>query len=183
MLNAKTKLLLYGSNIWYLGEGMLGPLFAVFAEKIRGNILDITWAWAIYLVTTGILVIIIGKISDKKLSKEKLLVAGYFLNALFTFSYLLVSSPKHLFLVQIGLGVAAALTIPTWSALYSKYEHKEHSGYVWGLAWGTAQIITGIAIIIGGFIVNFFSFSALFITMGIIQLIAAIYQSQILRKN
>lgn len=32
-----------------LGEGMPDPLFAVFAQRIGGKILDITWAWAIQL--------------------------------------------------------------------------------------------------------------------------------------
>ena len=45
-LTRSLKILLIGANIWYFGEGMMGPLFAVFAEKIGGDILDITWAWA-----------------------------------------------------------------------------------------------------------------------------------------
>jgi len=113
-----------------------------------------------------------------------MMIAGYSLNALFTFSYLLVSTPFHLFLVQAGLGIAAALAIPTWEALYdTNYENKKHEGYVWGLAGGQAQIVTGIAIIIGGLIVNYFSFRILFITMGIIQIIATIYQAQILKSK
>ena len=52
---------------------------------------------------------------------------------------------------------------------------KKHDGYIWGLAGGESQIITGCAIIIGGLIINFFSFKILFITMGTIQAIATIY--------
>ena len=138
MLNKKIKILLYGSNIWMFGEGMLGPLFAIFAERIGGNILEISWAWATYLILTGILIIITGKISDKKINKEKLMIVGYSLNAIFTFSYLLVSLPIHLFFVQAGLGISTALATPTWSALYAKFEDKKHDGYQWGLAYGEA---------------------------------------------
>src|SRR3990172_8638092 len=123
-LSSETKILLWGSNIWYLGEGMLGPLFAVFAQRIGGNILDITGAWAGYLAATGILMIYIGRIAGKKIALEKLLLAGYALNALFTFGYLFVSSPSHLLLVQFGLGVAAALAVPPWSALYATSEKR-----------------------------------------------------------
>ncbi len=182
MLNKKEKILLYSSNLWYLGEGMLGPLFAVFAERIGGNILDISWAWATYLIVTGILIMFIGKISDR-IGKEKLMVAGYALNTIFTFSYLLISSPIHLFLVQAGLGVALALANPTWNALYAKYEDKKHDGYIWGLAQGESTLISGTAIIIGGLIVNYLSFTVLFLIMGIIQSIATIYQARILRKR
>ena len=161
---------------------MLGPLFAVFAERIGGTILDISWAWSIYLVVTGILIMVVGKISDVKVSKEKLMMAGYALNAVLTFGYLFVSTPLHLFFIQAGLGVAAALSSATWSALYAKYGDPQKAGYMWGLAGGQAQLTTGIAIIVGGFIVNHFSFTVLFITMGIINVGAMIYQAQILRK-
>ncbi|MBI2673498.1 hypothetical protein HYX19_04505 [Candidatus Woesearchaeota archaeon] len=130
-MKKKEKILLYGSNIWALGEGMLGPLFAVFTQRIGGNILDIAWAWALYLMVAGVLVILVGKISDGILSKEKLMVTGYALNAIFTFSYLFVSSPLHLFFVQGGLGIAFALSNPTWNALYAKYEDKKQDGFIW----------------------------------------------------
>lgn len=181
-MTEKTKILLYSNNLWVFGEGMLGPLFAVFAERLGGSILDISWAWSIYLIVTGVLVIAIGKISDVKFSKEKLMVAGSVLNAIFTFGYIFVSSPLQLFFVEAGLGVGAALSSATWSALFAEHGDTRRAGYIWGLAGGQAQLTMGVAIIIGGFIVNHFSFTVLFVAMGIIQSLAAIYQAQILRK-
>ena len=180
MINKRIKILLYGSNLWYLGEGMLGPLFAIFTERIGGDILDVSWAWALYLIIMGALVMIIGKFSDHKIGKERLMVFGYALNAIFTFGYLLVDSPLKLFIVQAGLGVAGAFAMPTWEALYAKYEDKKKGGYEWGLASGEANIIIGVALIIGGLIVTYYSFNALFIIMGCIQVIATIYQAKIL---
>jgi len=182
-LNRYIKILLYGGNIWYFGEGMLGPLFAVFTERVGGDILDISWAWATYLILAGVLYIVVGKITDKYDNAEKTMVLGYALNALFTFSYIFVSTPWHLFVVQAGLGIAAAMATPTWDALYAKHEDRKHGGFQWGLAGGEAQIITGIAIVVGGYIVSLVSFNALFLTMGIIQVIATIYQARILRKK
>src|SRR3989344_892707 len=182
-LNFRMKTLLYGANVWYFGEGMLGPLFAVFTERVGGDVLDIAWAWATYLIVTGVLYIVVGKITDQKHNKEKIMVLGYALNALFTFGFLLVSAPWHLFVVQAGLGVAAALATPTWNALYARHEDSRHDGLQWGLAGGEAQIITGIAMLIGGIIVSRVSFSILFVVMGTIQVLAAIYQAQILREK
>ncbi len=182
-LNKNIKVLLYGANIWYFGEGMLGPLFAIFTERIGGDIFEITWAWATYLIVTGVFYIVVGKAIDGKGSKEKVMILGYALNALFTFGYLFVSSPWHLFIVQAGLGVAAALATPTWNALYAKHEDKKHDIFEWGLAGGEAQIIIGVAVIVGGLIVNYVSFQALFITMGTIQIIATLYQARILGRE
>jgi MFS family permease len=182
---SKQRLLLRSANLWSLGEGLLGPLFAVFAQRIGGNILDITWAWAIYLGLTGILTIISGRVSDRIwewCGRERLLVAGYALNALCTFGYVYVQKPVHLFLVQAGLGVALALSNPTWTALYARYSPGENrAGYTWALVAGQQRLILAIAILLGGYIVNNFSFTALFLTMGTIQVIATIYQARILR--
>lgn len=183
-LSEKTKILLYGSNIWYFGEGMFGPLFAVFSQRLGGSLLDLTGAWASYLIVAGVLNILIGKLSDLHIKKEKLMVAGYGLNAFFTFSYLFVNSPGDLFFTQAGLGVAAALAAPTWLALYDKHSGKttRNDGFVWGLMNGETQIIVGVAIVIGGLIVSYGSFTALFVTMGTIQIIATLYQAKILKN-
>jgi predicted MFS family arabinose efflux permease len=180
-LSSETKILLWGSNIWYLGEGMLGPLFAVFAQRIGGNILDITWAWAAYLAVTGVLTIWVGKVAGKKIAPEKLMIAGYVVNTLFTFGYLLVSAPWHLLLVQIGLGVAVALSVPTWSALYSDFGDNHEASYLWSLPTGQYYLVTAVAVILGGLIVNYLSFPALFLTMGTIQIAATLYQFRIFR--
>lgn len=176
------RILLHASNLWYLGEGMLGPLFAVYTERIGGDILDITWAWAIFLIISGALSIYFGKLADNY-NTEKVMIIGYALNAIFTFGYLFVATPAHLFLVQIGLGIASAMATPSWNALYDKYSSRKSKGLIWGLASGQADLLTGVAIIIGGFIVANYSFKVLFITMGSIQLIATLYQATILKKR
>ncbi|MBY0479051.1 MAG: MFS transporter [Chitinophagaceae bacterium] len=179
-LSGTTKILLLGANIWYFAEGMLGPLFAVFAQKIGGDILDITWAWATYLIITGILYILFGRLFNGREGKEKIMVFGYLLNALFTFGYLFVSNPIQLFIVQAGLGVAEALGTPAWDSLYAKSLDDTMDSYAWGLSTGQAQIFTGIAFAIGGLITHFISFDVLFITMGVIQIIAAVVTAQLL---
>ncbi len=184
-LNPQTRILIIADNLWLFGEGMFGPLFAVFSERVGGDLLDITWAWATYLIVTGIFVIIFGRIS-KRLGVRKLLVAGYYLNAVFTFGYLLVDSQIGLLIVQAGLGLAAAMATPTWDALYSASQEEaeeEEKSFIWGLADGQASIFTGLAVIAGGLIVSNYSFRTLFILMGIIQVMAAVYQTKILFKS
>lgn len=182
-LTRNTRILIYGANIWYFGEGMLGPLLAVFTGRIGGDVLDVTGAWALYLIIMGLCYIYFGKLADSHYNKERMMILGYGLNALFTFGYLLISKPWHLFLIQSGLGMASALATPTWFALFAKSGKKDTGGFHWGLAGGITQIVTGIAIVMGGLIVNYFSFTVLFMTMGIIQVIATIYQAQILKKS
>ncbi len=178
-IKREEKILLFGASFWWLGEGLFGPLFAVFTGRIGGNVLDISSAWAIYLLVTGVLEIFIGRVADR-IGHARLMVFGYALNALFTFGYLFVHTPFALFAVQAGLGVALAFADPTWDALYSKHESRAKAGLIWGLEHGVEELITGVSIFIGGLIVSYFSFNGLFIIMGIIQTIGTIYQAKIL---
>lgn len=182
-MTRQAKILLWASNLWIFADGMMGPLFAVFTERIGGSVLDISWSWALYLGVTGVGVIIVGRLSDVLYrGKERLVVAGYALTALFTFSYLLVQTPWNLMFVQAGLGIALALANPTWYALYHRYTPRHESGYLWGLSDGTGKILTAAAILFGGFLVQRFSFEALFIIMGMIQILATVYLAKLLKK-
>ena len=178
-MKREEKILLIGASFWWLGEGLFGPLFAVFAGRIGGSILDISWAWATFLLVTGFLEIFVGRISDK-IGHAGLMITGFALNAFFTFCYLFIHTTQELFIVQAGLGVALALADPTWDALYAKFEDRRRPGYIWGLQHGVEELITGASIFIGGIIVSYYSFVTLFIIMGTIQTIGAIYQAKIL---
>lgn len=178
-MNRVERILLGGAMFWWFGEGLLGPLFAIFAGEVGGDILDITWAWAIFLFVTGILEIFVGRLADK-IGYERLMLAGFALNAFFTFCYLFIDSVTGLFIVQAGLGVALALADPTWDALYAKHENPRKAGYIWGVQHGIETIITGIAVVIGGLILTNFSFDTLFFLMGTIQTVGTIYLAKIL---
>jgi MFS family permease len=182
MLTKTESILLWSSNLWGLGMGMLGPLYAVFALEIGGNVLDITWVYAVYLMFMGVGVIVVGKIADT-VGHEKLLVAGYGLSAVATFGYLLVNSIVGLLIVQILIAIAIALSEPNWFALYDRHSGDgKNDGFVWGLSSGLWYIFNGIAILIGGYIVTIHSFDALFIVMGIVLTLSTLQQARILKK-
>ena len=179
-LNRPTKILLIASSLWYFGEGLFGPLFAIYAEKIGGDLLDITWAWALYLMATGLFYAIIGKLFTRSKFKKHLMIFGYGLNALLTFGYIFVHSTQQLFLLQVGLGIAEAVSTPIWDSLFASNLDDNENTFHWSLATGHTHFVSGIAIALGGLIANYVSFHALFITMGTIQLIATFIQGKLL---
>jgi MFS family permease len=182
-LNRVTKILLIASSLWYFGEGLFGPLFAVFAEKVGGDLLDITWAWSAYLIATGVFYVIVGKVFNNSIYKKHLMVVGYGLNTLLTFCYLFIENKEQLFILQIGLGIAEAISTPIWDTLFSTHLEDNESTFHWSLANGHTHFVSGIAIAIGGLIANYVSFNALFITMGTIQAFATIIQAMLLKRE
>ncbi|MEN9561298.1 MAG: hypothetical protein RIQ56_571, partial [Candidatus Parcubacteria bacterium] len=124
-----------------------------------------------------------GQVSDK-VSKLGLLFLGYLLTALLTFCYLLVETPTHLFLLQAAMGFALALTNPTHFSLLSRFSlQTEKQGALWGWADGRDKIATGLAVFVGGVIVSAWSFEALFIVMGILQLCATVYIAALFKSE
>lgn len=181
MLSKAESILLWSSNLWVLGWGMLGPLYAVFAERVGGDIMHMTWAYAAYLVATGVGIFVVGKVTDS-IGHEWPLVIGNGVTTVATFGYLLVSSVYGLFVVQILQGLALAMITPTWYALYDRHSGDDtHDGYIWGLSSGMSYVVQGVALMIGGYIVTRYSFDALFIVMGTVLLLSTLYQARILR--
>lgn len=175
MINSVERNLLVTSYFSAFSQGLLGPLFAVFSQRIGGSVMDISAAWATYLFMTGILVFLVGHWSNGCSRRRKLLmVVGYYLNAALYFSYIVVAVPAHLLFVQAGLGIAVSMTNPTWSSLLTEYVEKDRVSFVWGLASGGFFVLTGTALLFGGYLVQYFSFGALFAVMGTSMLLAAI---------
>jgi MFS family permease len=182
MFNRKERTLLFANNLWYLSEGMLGPLFGVFCAKFHSSPLDISWVWALYLISVGMVVVILGYVSDF-LHKEKLLILGYALQTVFTFCYIFVTTKQQLALLQVGLGISGGLSTTTWYALYARCEDRTREGLTWGLANGLASIYTGIALLCGGVIIAKSSFETLFTIMGIVQLMATVYVTRLVSRE
>ncbi len=178
----RIPLLLLSSSLWYFSEGLLGPLFAVFSEQVGGDLLDITAAWATYLIVSGIAYPVVGRLLNGTRWKFRMITIGYALNTLFTFAYLLVSNTTELLLVQVGLGIAEAVSTPSWDAYYASQLRDSDSTddtFFWGIASGHTQFISGVAIAVGGLIANFVSFQALFVTMGALNLLATLVQARV----
>lgn len=178
-MNNATKLLLVGSSLWYFAEGLLGPLFAVFSEQVGGDVLDITGAWAAYLIVSGIAYPLVGRLLNRSRWKYRMITVGYALNTLFTFAYLFVTNTTHLLLVQVGLGVAEAISTPSWDAFFASQLGEKEDTFLWGVASGHTQFISGVAILVGGLIAELVSFRALFVAMGCISLAATLVQARL----
>jgi MFS family permease len=170
------RLLLLASSLWFFSEGLLGPLFAVFSEQIGGDVLDITAAWATYLIVSGIAYPVVGRILNRSRWKFRMIAVGYALNTVFTFAYLLVGNAHQLLIVQVGLGLAEAISTPSWDAYFASHLSEKDDTFAWGIASGHTQVISGLAIAIGGVIAEFVSFQALFLTMACISLLATLVQ-------
>ncbi len=174
-MNLALKILLFADGLFLLAGAMLGPIYAIFVERIGGDILTAGTSFAIFSLVMGILILVFGKIEDIFLKETELWIClGYLIIAIGFFGYLHVTSPLHLFIVQIILGIGEAIQIPGYSAVYSRHlDHKKYA-FQWG-AWDSIRnFAAALGAIAGALIVTVFGFKPLFIIMGSLALAGSV---------
>jgi MFS family permease len=176
------KILIMSSIFYNLTAGMLGPIYAIFAQEIGSGIVVASSAIAIYTAVVGTMILIFGRFEDR-LDKRKVFIAGRAINVVGIAGYLFVSSPVDLFIVQGILGVAIAMMNPTFEALYSRGLRKGHEAFEWSVWEGSINLVLAGAALTGGFIAAVFGFKTLFMFMTGTAFIGFLLSTLLVRKN
>ncbi len=172
-LSRRVRLLLKLSFLTTFAESMLVPMYAAFTEKVGGSILDAGIAFASFSIATGVVVALLGTRPFFQLHIKTFLALGFFVSAACDISYVFVENRWQLFGAQVFAGLATGLIEPAWDSLFT--DDIEHSSAKhWSIWAGGTHLIAGVAALIGGVIVSSFSFTALFVTMGIVDTLALI---------
>lgn len=161
------RFLLFSDAFQVLALGMLAPIYAIFVQKIGGDILDASWGYFTFMFTTGIVIYLISHWEDKIKHKEKLVTLGYVLTALGCLAYFFVSNQFQLLVAQVILGVAEAVQVPAYDGLYSRFIDHDRESSEWGDWEAMKYITTAVAALVGGYFANQFGFKALFVFMFI----------------
>jgi len=173
--NKALRILLVTNALILLAEATLGPIYALFVEKVGGSLLDASLAGSVFALSTGTAMLISGKLSDKIKQREVVLSLGYITIGIGFSLYTQVNSVLTLLLVQILIGLGTAIYAPSFDAVYSKHvdEHKE--AYEWGAWESTYYFASAFGAFIGGVVVTLFGFNTLFIIMATLAFASAIY--------
>ncbi len=179
-LSKNAQILLKASLVANFGIGLFAPIYAIYVEKIGGNILDAGIAYAIFSIVAGILIIFIGTSKFFEKNLRALIILGYLFMGFTYLGYLLVKTPVHLFIVQIFLGITNGILEPSWDAVFSAKSSEKQEVKNWSLWAGWVSIIIGLSALMGSYIARF-SFDIIFIIMSICAFISAIISSRILK--
>ena len=157
----------------YFSYGLLTPIFAVFiTDQIVGaDIETVGTAVAIYWVVRSLTTIPLARWMDKSDGEKDefhFMFWGALLMSLTLMSLVFASLPWHIYLIQALFGVFNSMAIPGWRILFTNHLDRGKTGFEWGV-WDVAVALgTGGAAYIGSSIVEHYSFSTLFVIVGII---------------
>lgn len=182
-MHKQLKLFLAANSFFIIALGMFGPIYAIFVQEIGGDILAAGSAWATFMITSGIGIFFMGRIVDKIQKEKEILMTGYALTSLGFLGYYFVSNIYHLFAVQILLGLGYVMIDPAGNSFYTKYLEKGKIASQWSAWEGSYFTLTGIAAIIGAFLVKLFNFRILFLIMFSTSLIGLILSTRLEDKK
>ena len=172
------KILLLAESVWAFGSGLFLPIFAIFSERVGGDILDAGIAAALFLLATSTMQLPLGAWLDK-LKEKWFVVFAYFLTAFVFLGYAFVANKWELFILQIIFGVATAVGDTAWDSMYDRHTEESRSGRLWARYHSLAGYATALGIIIGAAAVHFYGFSIVFIAGSLFAfaagMIAAIF--------
>jgi MFS family permease len=174
MLKKALKILLLTDACFIFAAGLLGPIYAIFVSEIGGDLLDAGWAWAAFMLTSGIVVFLLSRWENKVHHYEQLIVGGYAIRVVAIFAYIFVQSPMQLMMAQALLGLGEAFTLPAYDALFTKSIDKGREAAQWGDWEAMDYIVTAFSAIIGSAIAMAFGFRALFMGMFCVSVVGLV---------
>lgn len=160
--------------------GFLAPFFAVFVTQqiIGGSVAVVGFAITIYWVTKSILQLFVAKHIDKnhgEIDDFYFFLAGGFLNAIFVSLYYFASNVWHIYTLHFLIGVADAMLVPPFYAIFTRHIDKGREGFEWSL-YSSFSLGAGTALgaALGGILATIAGFRVVFLLTGILTFIFAI---------
>lgn len=173
-INSLYKLLLSAYGVSMFSEGVLLPIYAVFVQKIWWDILDASWAMAVFLISQWAFTIIIQRLKWIYKHHVIMMVIGRFIWLAGIALYLAVSSTWMLFLTQILVALWNAIANPIFDKELADNTDQDNKLFERGLREGMQDITNWLAAIIWWLIAAFLWFKwliAFMILTGTISLI------------
>jgi MFS family permease len=119
-LNRGLRILLVTNAMILLAGAMLGPIYAIFVEKVGGNLLDASIAVSLFALVAGLSTLISGRYTDKVKEKELIVALGYSIMEIGNLLFIMVYTIWFLFFVQIVIGLGEAIYAPAFDVVYTK---------------------------------------------------------------
>ncbi|HEV7453768.1 MAG TPA: MFS transporter [Candidatus Saccharimonadales bacterium] len=173
--NPALRVLLISDALVLISVAMITPIYAVFVARVGGDILDAGLTAAGLAFGSAFAALIAGKYADRLREKKSLLVLSHAVVGLSFLLFITVHSVWYLAAIQVVIGLVRAFADPAFDALYSSHLDKHQEASEWGTWEAMAYSAGGVGAILGGVIVHYGSFSALFVVMAVLCFASAAY--------
>lgn len=189
-VNKIIKYLIYSDLVFYTGWGLISPIFAIYLinDIVGGNAFVVGLAAAISLIVRSVLRIPFGIYADDSQKKSYyLMIIGLFISAIIPIGFIFSKYPWHIYTLETIFGIGIAMATAGWTGVFAKYMDRGKESTEFGFDAVAVGVGPGIAALLGGIAVTYFSFNLVFIIVTIMGLIGValllVIKSDVLNNN
>lgn len=179
-INKVIRFLTISDVLMLSGWGLVNPIFAVFVtDQIQGGSVEIAGlAITVFLLTKSLVQMPIAWLIDKKRGEIDdfwVMIIGSLIISLSAFLFIFAKIPFHIFLIQILYGFGAALSYPSWLAIFTRHVDYRKEGFEWSLYFTVTDLGGAFVAGLGGMIANYLGFQPLFLLVGLLSLLGTAF--------
>ena len=178
MVNKVLGILIASDFLLQAAWGFIGPIFALFlTEQIQGGSIQMVgFAVAVYWVTkSGIQPFLAHflDVTDGEKDDFWFLVAGMFMANLVPFGFLFATNMFHIFILQVLHGIAMAMVVPSWAAIFTRHIQKGWEAFSWSIESTALGFAAGLAAAFGGILAGTVGFKVVFLIVCVFGLLSS----------
>lgn len=152
-----------------LGIGIIAPLMAIYAVKLKASGIWLGVIFSAFSISRGILMPVVGKISDIH-GRKNILLIGLFIYSLSSVGYVWSDSISKLIEVRLIHGIASAMVVPIAMAYVGDISPKGKEGVFIGTFNSSMFLGMGMGPFMGGVINDAAGMDNVFYVMGLLSL-------------
>lgn len=169
-------------SIAILGSSLVFPFYLIFIKEVGGGFLQYGISYGLFTISSSLVHIIVGKWSDQ-LGRKLFLLIGSWGMAILLLFFPLVTEVWQVYGLQIILGVIGATQKTSEKAMLADFTERGKRGRAIGKYHFWTSIFTGIAVMLGGFIIDLFTLDIIFYISSLILFSSGFFVLKIVEKE
>jgi len=162
------------SSLMNFGWGLIGPFYYLYVNQLGGGSLEqFGIAFGIMYFASALASIIAGKYSDK-LGRKPFLIGTSLMYAVVIYGYTVINTDIQLYIAQALIGVIGSVEQTMNASFLGDVTKKGKRGFRIGTVQSLVEMFSGIAIVIGGFLIGQTGFKIIFYIVSILIAIGSV---------
>ncbi|MGU3471765.1 MFS transporter [Paenibacillus sp. D51F] len=161
MRTVAMRYVMLSQNVMTLGSGIVFPFYLISIKEIGGDFTQYGIAYGLFTICSAYLNGYFGRSSDRFGRKPFLLLGSWGMAALFLL-FPLVTSIWQVYALQVAMGVFGAMQRTCEKALLADLTEEGRRGEQIGRYHMGLSLFSGLAVIAGGFLVDYFTLDLIF---------------------
>jgi len=156
------------------GWGLIGPFYYLYVNQLGGGSLEqFGIAFGIMYFASALASIIAGKYSDK-LGRKPFLIGTSIMYAIIIYGYTMINTDIQLYIAQALIGIVGSIEQTMNASFLGDVTKKSKRGFQIGIVQSLVEMFSGVAIVIGGFLIGATGFKIIFYIVSIIIVMGAL---------